>query len=169
MANAKAAVRFEGVPPYIRRALALPQFQHLGSEDAGHAVRLDPVMRVQSQLSQAGEGDGATRLRDASYALRWRDVLALALAGVEAALEDFWEAHGLEPVPPPAAGVPARGLPATGGLAGARTRTRKKGPRDEEAQVPRDGEAVPGPVPPPAPAEGPDAAQGDAADPEEVK
>jgi hypothetical protein len=80
---------FPGVPPYIRAALDRPLFANLGPEDASKAIALGPVMRAQAQLSQAATGPAATRARDADYAKRWRDILALALQGTTDAIAEF--------------------------------------------------------------------------------
>jgi hypothetical protein len=81
---------FQGIRPYIAQAAA--DFPDVELSYRGRAERIDGVTAVGHSLTQATLAQPEHRADIAREAERQRDVLALALAGVEAAILDVYSA-----------------------------------------------------------------------------
>jgi hypothetical protein len=106
----KPLFRFEGTHPYLKACH--PNYPALGPGHLGRAGALEAVTKAGVALSQATLVDPKHAAAVAAEAQTWRDVLALALEGVEAAIVDVYAALGLpgpqfsDRPPSPAAGGP---------------------------------------------------------------
>lgn len=88
---------FPGLTPYLRDAAR--DFPRLHGGHVGRALALDAVKRVADALAQATLAAPEQALAVAAEADTWRDVLALALAGVESAIADVQSVLAPEPAP----------------------------------------------------------------------
>lgn len=89
----KPPFRFDGTHPYLKACH--PNYPALGLGHLGRACALEAVTKAGVALSQATLVDPKHAAAVAAEARTWRDVLALALEGVEAAIVDVYAALDL--------------------------------------------------------------------------
>jgi hypothetical protein len=96
-----ATYKFPGVRSYL--AAAASSHANASGRYFGHALKQNPVMRIQGLLAQAVEAKGpaaavaASRATQIAECVKWRDVLALAVDGCEAAILDVCTNLSLTP------------------------------------------------------------------------
>jgi hypothetical protein len=125
---------FQGIRPYITQAAA--DFPDVELSYRGRAERIDGVTAVGHALTQATLAQPEHRADIAREAERQRDVLALALAGVEAAILDVYSALEL-PAPRFASGRPGEtsGTAAAPESEGSKPETAPPPPPDPEPPI----------------------------------